>query len=349
VQLLTTLIKPDNGWARVCGLDVVREAAPLRSVIGLAGQYAAVVEMLTGRENLELAGRLYHLGKDERRGRADEVLERFSLPDAANRLVKTYSGGMRRRLDLGASLVGRPSVLILDEPMTRLDPPTRNELSALTTPALAVSDIFGIAQRNLLRIARTPQLLFLAGVQPVMPVLLFRYVFGGSITVPGHHYVDYLLPGIFVQTALFGGAATSVGLAEDLKGGVIDRFRTLQWPARRSSLAGPSPTYAITASSRRWCWSSHSFWAFASITTPSPASPASSWFSLSGGRSSSVFAASASLSCSSRSQFGDTTAWRRDIRPVTDFGLLRGQLRDITASQRTCCDCSEIAAALPSV
>ena len=130
VRILTTLLLPDSGSARVAGLDVVRDAAVLRSQLGLAGQYAAVDEMLTGRENLELVGRLYHLGRKEVRQRAVEVLEKFRLTDAANRTVKTYSGGMRRRLDLGASLVARPPVLILDEPTTGLDPRTRLELWA---------------------------------------------------------------------------------------------------------------------------------------------------------------------------------------------------------------------------
>jgi ABC-2 type transport system ATP-binding protein len=128
VRVLTTLLRPDSGRATVAGFDVVAEAAPLRSVIGLAGQYAAVDELLTGRENLELIGLWYHLDKREYRRRAQEVLERLSLTDAADRLVKTYSGGMRRRLDIGASLVGRPPVLFLDEPTTGLDPRTRNDL-----------------------------------------------------------------------------------------------------------------------------------------------------------------------------------------------------------------------------
>jgi ABC-2 type transport system ATP-binding protein len=128
VRILTTLLKPDAGRARVAGYDVVKDAVALRAAIGLAGQYAAVDETLTGRENLELVGRLYHLGKAEYRRRADDILERFGLTFAANRSVKTYSGGMRRRLDLGASLVGRPEVLFLDEPTTGLDPRSRLEL-----------------------------------------------------------------------------------------------------------------------------------------------------------------------------------------------------------------------------
>jgi ABC-2 type transport system ATP-binding protein len=128
VRILTTLLMPDSGRARVAGYDVVADSTPLRSVIGLAGQYAAVDELLTGRENLELVGLWYHLEKSEYRRRAQEVLERFSLTDAGDKLVKGYSGGMRRRLDIGASLIARPPVLFLDEPTTGLDPRTRNEV-----------------------------------------------------------------------------------------------------------------------------------------------------------------------------------------------------------------------------
>ena len=125
VRILTTLLIPDAGRAEVAGLDVVRQAGELRSLIGLTGQYAAVDEYLTGRENLEMVGRLYHLSKKQARRRADELLERFDLVDAATRLAKTYSGGMRRRLDLAASLVFSPPVLFLDEPTTGLDPRSR--------------------------------------------------------------------------------------------------------------------------------------------------------------------------------------------------------------------------------
>jgi ABC-2 type transport system ATP-binding protein len=128
VRILTTLLMPDEGKAEVLGLDVTTHAEEIRSLIGLAGQYAAVDENLTGRENVELVGRLYHLPKAEARLRATELLERFDLVDAADRTVKTYSGGMRRRLDLGASLVGRPQVLFLDEPTSGLDPRSRIDL-----------------------------------------------------------------------------------------------------------------------------------------------------------------------------------------------------------------------------
>ncbi len=125
VRILTTLLRPDAGHAEVAGLDVVRQAGALRACIGLTGQYAAVDEYLTGKENLEMVGRLYHLPRDAARRRAGELLARFDLSDAASRPVKTYSGGMRRRLDLAASLVVSPPVLFLDEPTTGLDPRSR--------------------------------------------------------------------------------------------------------------------------------------------------------------------------------------------------------------------------------
>ena len=125
VRILTTLLQPDAGRAVIEGIDVVAEPRRARARIGLTGQYAAVDERLTGFENLELVGRLFHLPGTEARRRADELLERFDLVDARNRVVKTYSGGMRRRLDIGMSLIGRPSVLFLDEPTTGLDPRSR--------------------------------------------------------------------------------------------------------------------------------------------------------------------------------------------------------------------------------
>jgi ABC-2 type transport system ATP-binding protein len=128
VRILTTLLPPDGGTARVAGLDVVRDAAALRAQIGLAGQYAAVDENLTGRENLEMVGRLYHMRRAPSLKRADELLERFDLTDAARRLVRTYSGGMRRRLDLASALVHTPEVLFLDEPTTGLDPVSRRAI-----------------------------------------------------------------------------------------------------------------------------------------------------------------------------------------------------------------------------
>ena len=122
IRILTTLLGPDHGQAMVAGYDVVRDAAALRFVIGLAGQYAAVDEILSGRENLEMVGRLYHMSLADARSRSTDLLKQFELDDAADRPVKTYSGGMRRRLDLAASLVINPKILFLDEPTTGLDP-----------------------------------------------------------------------------------------------------------------------------------------------------------------------------------------------------------------------------------
>jgi ABC-2 type transport system ATP-binding protein len=128
VRILTTLLEPDGGRARIAGLDVVRDAAALRHRIGLAGQYAAVDENLTGLENLTMVGRLYGAPRREARRRGQELLTRFGLADAGGRAVSTYSGGMRRRLDLAAALVARPPVLFLDEPTTGLDPRSRLDL-----------------------------------------------------------------------------------------------------------------------------------------------------------------------------------------------------------------------------
>ncbi len=128
VRILSTIIEPESGVAEVLGHDVVREAGVVRRLIGLAGQYATVDENLTGRENLRMVGRLSHMPKRRTSPRADELLEQFGLADAANRPLKTYSGGMRRRLDLAAALVGRPPVLFLDEPTTGLDPQSRQGL-----------------------------------------------------------------------------------------------------------------------------------------------------------------------------------------------------------------------------
>ncbi|GAA1309582.1 daunorubicin resistance protein DrrA family ABC transporter ATP-binding protein [Planotetraspora silvatica] len=128
VRILATLLRPDGGRAQVGGFDVVKQAHQVRSLIGLTGQYAAVDETLTGVENLVMIGRLLDMTRADARRRAAELLERFDLTDAGGRATKTYSGGMRRRLDLAASLIGRPQVLFLDEPTTGLDPRSRTEL-----------------------------------------------------------------------------------------------------------------------------------------------------------------------------------------------------------------------------
>jgi ABC-2 type transport system ATP-binding protein len=142
VRILTTLLQPDRGSARVAGFDVVRQPAQVRARIGLAGQYAAVDENLSGSENLEMVGRLYHLGRRASRQRASELLDDFDLAEAGKRLVRTYSGGMRRRLDLAAALVARPPILFLDEPTTGLDLRSRitlwDTLEALVTEGTTV-------------------------------------------------------------------------------------------------------------------------------------------------------------------------------------------------------------------
>ncbi len=130
VRILATLIRPDSGQAKISGHDVVTDAPAVRKLIGLTGQYAALDEALSGRENLELIGRLHRFSSSQARRRADELLGVVGLSDAAGRAVRTYSGGMRRRADLAASLVGRPSVLFLDEPTTGLDPRSRLDLWA---------------------------------------------------------------------------------------------------------------------------------------------------------------------------------------------------------------------------
>ena len=128
VRVLTTLLRPDSGRATVAGIDVLRNPQQVREIIGLSGQYAAVDETLTGWDNLIMFGRLYHLSSRGAKARAEELLEKFSLTEAAKRPIKTYSGGMRRRLDLAASLIVKPKVLFLDEPTTGLDPRGRQEM-----------------------------------------------------------------------------------------------------------------------------------------------------------------------------------------------------------------------------
>src|SRR4051794_21874718 len=415
VRVLATLLNPDAGRAEVFGRDVVADAPAVRELLGLTGQFAAVDEILSGRENLVMFGRLFDLSPADARRRADELLERFDLADAADRPARTYSGGMRRRLDLASSLLTRPRMLFLDEPTTGLDPRSRNQIWAiarelvrdgttlllttqyleeadeladriavidhgrviaegtgnelkeriggqvlevelasagrrdeaqavlrgvgcgepepdersdrLTLPAprnglelvedaaaalrsaeIGVSalglrgptldDVFlqltgapasedgdqprepsaaasatvetdlpapsvGRPARRLRRphvgspaglrsglrgarvvpgrtrrpFPRQPQLLIFSTIQPIMFVLLFAYVFGGAVkgSLPhGVKYIDFLLPGIFVQSVAFRATQTAVGLSEDLERGVIDRFRSM--PMTRSAV-----------------------------------------------------------------------------------------------------------------
>ena len=403
VRILTTLLTPDAGRAEVLGHDVVREPVAVRELLGLTGQFAAVDELLTGRENLEMFGRLFKLSREDARRRAEELLERFDLAAAADRPARTYSGGMRRRLDLASSLLTRPRMLFLDEPTTGLDPRSRNEIWAmvrelrregttllLTTQYLeeadqladriavinrgkviaegtgselkdrvggqilevelssaaqrdhaqevlarvgcgepepeerpdrlslpaprhglelveeaaaelrraeigvtdlglrrptlddvflqltgappsedggpppraaaeriserrrpilrlqppspravrsAIGDAAVVTGRNMRHFIRQPQLLIFSTIQPIMFVLLFVYVFGGAVSgsLPaGVKYVDFLLPGIFVQSVTFRASQTAIGLSEDLERGVVDRFRSM--PMARSAV-----------------------------------------------------------------------------------------------------------------
>jgi ABC transporter DrrB family efflux protein len=405
IRILATLLEPDAGRAELLGHDVVGDSASVRELFALTGQFAAVDELLTGRENLEMFGRLFRLPAPEASRRATELLERFELADAADRNAKTYSGGMRRRLDLASSLLTQPRVLFLDEPTTGLDPRSRNEIwdivrdlrregttillttqyleeadqladeiavidhgrviaegtgnelkdrvgghileveltdarqrdearaalvrigcgqpeddgrpDRLTLPApreslvlveeaaaelrraeigvnemglrgptlddvflqltgqppsengkppvavavpemtvakrpgrlprphlpslrgteTSVTDTAVVTMRNLRHFWRQPDLLIFSTIQPVMFVLLFVYVFSGAIgkaLPPGVSYVDYLLPGIFVQSVTFRASQTAVGLSEDLRLGVIDRFRSM--PMARSAV-----------------------------------------------------------------------------------------------------------------
>jgi ABC-2 type transport system ATP-binding protein len=421
VRVLATLLPPDGGRAAVFGRDVVQDAPAVRESIGLTGQFAAVDEILSGRENLEMFGRLFDLSKADARRRASELLERFDLADAGDRPARTYSGGMRRRLDLASSLLTEPRILFLDEPTTGLDPRSRNAIwrivrdlvadgttvllttqyleeadeladriavidhgkviaegtgnelkdrvgghllevelvnagqreqacvalaavgcsepepherrdrlivpapatdglemveaaaaalrradigvsdlglrrptlddvflqltgappsenggppsgngagpaapaggdgaapAAAAPPAAtaprprlhlqapsrqrlreATADALVVTGRNLRHFWRQPQLLIFSTVQPIMFVLLFAYVFGGAIkgSLPGGvSYIDFLLPGIFVQSVAFRATQTAVGLSQDLERGVVDRFRSM--PVARSAV-----------------------------------------------------------------------------------------------------------------
>jgi ABC transporter DrrB family efflux protein len=404
VRILATLLRPDAGRAELLGLDVAADPSKVREELALTGQFAAVDELLTGRENLVMFGRLFRLSRAEATRRAAELLERFELIDAADRTAKTYSGGMRRRLDLASSMLTQPRVLFLDEPTTGLDPRSRNEIwdivrdlrregttvllttqyleeadeladeiavidhgrviakgtgnelkdrvgghileveltnvgqrdearaallrigcgqpeddgrpDRLTLPAPRESlvlveeaaaelrragigvnemglrgptlddvflqltgqtpsenggpagaaaaieipvqrelrlwrptsfslsdvrsnlnDIAVVTTRNLRHFWRQPDLLLFSTIQPIMFVVLFVYVFGGAVAAslpPGVSYVDYLLPGIFVQSVTFRASQTAVGLSEDLRRGVIDRFRSM--PMARSAV-----------------------------------------------------------------------------------------------------------------
>ncbi len=410
VRVLTTLLQPDSGQAVVAGIDVLKQPNEVRRSIGLSGQFAAVDEYLTGRENLQMVGQLYQMRGREAKKRAVELLERFNLTDAADRTAKTYSGGMRRRLDLAAALVVSPPVMFMDEPTTGLDPRNRQQLwevieelvaggttlllttqyleeadrlahdicvidhgkviargtsdelkartggervevvvhdrdllgtatevlngfmieatageakveqhtrritvpvtggakllaevireldargieiddiglrrptlddvflsltghsaedaerrrraprrpasdrddrdhrptRAAVRPPRRIRDSLVVAKRNLIRMTRIPEVVIFGLIQPIMFVVLFSYVFGGAIPVPGEHgsdpavYRNFLMAGIFAQTVTFATAGAGAGIADDMHKGLIDRFRSLPM-ARGAVLTG---------------------------------------------------------------------------------------------------------------
>jgi ABC-type Na+ transport system ATPase subunit NatA len=234
VRVLATLLRPDGGKARVLGHDVTTEAATVRRTIGLTGQYAALDEYLTGRANLVMIGQLSRLTAKAAKARADDLLEQFDLTAAANRAVKTYSGGMRRRLDLAASLIGRPSVLFLDEPTTGLDPSARALMWDIVRPLLG-----GLR-------GQAAELADHDKVGPPGEVLVKRGVLAGEPDRPadggglGHHVVaeDAGLAGVWAQQrgqhADGGGLARAVGAEQAVDG--VGRHGEVE-PVQRLGLA----------------------------------------------------------------------------------------------------------------
>ena len=240
MRILATLLTPDSGTAEVAGVDVLKNPWEVRRRIGLSGQYAAVDEYLTGFENLDMIGRLYHLGRKPSRDRARELLAQFRLEDAGDWMAKTYSGGMRRHLAVADHPVPRGGGCARGQ--HRGDRPRQGHRGRHGRSAQgagrrsfvsAVGDGFVVAKRNLINIKRVPDLLVFTTLQPIMFVLLFVYVFGGAIAVKGSNYKEFLIAGIFAQTVIFGSVITGAGLAEDIQKGIIDRFRSLPMSSSR--------------------------------------------------------------------------------------------------------------------
>jgi ABC-type Na+ transport system ATPase subunit NatA len=258
VRILATLLRPEGGSATVCGYDAVRDAHQVRQLIGLTGQYASVDEGLSGTNNLIMIGRLLGLSRPSARARAAELLMRFELTDAAGRAAKTYSGGMRRRLDLAASLVGRPRVLYLDEPTTGLDPRSRNEVWGMVRQLVADGT-------TALLTTQYPEDLFGLWLQPIM--VLFTYVFGGAIEGGTHKYLQFSLPGILVLSVVFATLGTGMMLSQDISTGVFDRFRALpivRWAPLAGAILGDLIP-AATAVERSLLWAAGIFAVFAPL------------------------------------------------------------------------------------
>jgi ABC transporter DrrB family efflux protein len=221
IRILAILLRPDSGTVRVAGHDAVRNPARVRERIGLAGQFAAVDDHLTGRENIAMIGRLYGLSRREAARRAADIVHRIHLADAADRQVKTYSGGMRRRIDLAASLIGRPQVLFLDEPTTGVDPASRQDLWHLVRDLAAEGTTVLLTTQYL---DEADQL-----ADRIAVIDHGRLLTEGTATE-----LKDRTGGILAQSAVFGSAPTAYGLNNDRTNGVLDRFRSL--PMARSAV-----------------------------------------------------------------------------------------------------------------
>ncbi len=212
VRIIATLLRPDAGHATVAGFDTVKQAQELRSIIGLSGQYAAVDENLTGRENLWLFGRLYQLPSGDARARASELLEQFDLVDAADRVIKTYSGGMRRRLDLASALIARPRLLILDEPTTGLDPRSRLSMWSIIRELVQAGTTVLLTTQYLEEADELADSIVVVNHGKIIargtPSELKRQVGGARIEVIAHRPED--IPGIEAVMALQCGCDVAV-------------------------------------------------------------------------------------------------------------------------------------------